>query len=379
MIRFAVVLVVLLSSGCQSPQKEQSTSTGRSWSGQMQNMAQDIKLLVPYVYDQKAYSDPQNEVTIQRALQDLASQSHKVPEEMGKKLLGDDPIISYSLDSLQADLNRALYSFSKGQKDYSRSVLKSSMGHCFRCHALTTIGAEARWDVSDFGGLELTAEEKLDLLVAARKYQEAFDFAEEVITRPGIIKKNSMVFENLLRKHLSLSLRLKENPQDTLADLNRVLKNKDLPEYLVKQVNAWRDSLKAGNAPPEGAFIAAAQKRIAKGKELQEFAYDHAGDVEYIWATDILHEGLRSGKAKESEAQAYFLLGLSYEVLSDANAYGLHETYFEACIRKNPRTKLAKRCFERLEASVVQGFSGSAGLSLPVEERRRLDQLKSLL
>lgn len=374
---FALLVVVTVIVSCQSFRKRDG-----SWSGQMQNMSQDIKLLIPYAYDKKAYLDPKNEAVITNALKDLTVQSHKVPEEMGKKFLGDDPIISHSLDHLQSDLQRALSSFSQGQKEYSRSVLKSSMGYCFQCHSLTKIGAEARWDLSDFKNLELTPEEKLDLLVAARKYKEAFEFAEKVISEPGLIKNQPMMFESLLRKHLALSLRISGNPSDTLKDLDRIVKDRELPPYLQKQVKAWRDSLEGWRSVKKNGrkrFIKLAEERIAKGRRLQEYAYDHAGDVEYIWATDILHRGLRRSPTQETEAKAYYLLGVSYEVLDDLGSYGLHETYYEACIHKYPRSKLAKRCYDRLQASLVQGFSGSAGLSLPADERQRLNHLKDLL
>jgi len=368
------VLALIAFIGCQQSAKK------ASWSGQMQNMSKDIQRLIPYIYDKPAFEAPENKTRITTALNDLAHQSHKIPEEMGKKFLGDDPIVGFSLSHLKSDLSRAAYAFSVGQTDYSRSVLKSSIGHCFRCHSLTTMGSEARWDASEFNHLELTAEEKLDLLVAARKYKEAFQFGEEKLSQPELIQKNPLVFENLLRKYLALSLRLNEKPQAALKDLDRVLAHKELPVYMAKQVKAWRDSLSGWDKnKSKGDFIDQAQKRITQAKRLQEYAYDHAGDVDYIWATDILHEGLRKPRRAKDEAKAYFLLGLSYEVLDDLGSYGLHEAYFEACVKKDPHTQLARRCFDRLEASLVQGFSGSSGLSLPSDEKQRLKTLKELL
>ncbi len=373
----SVVSVVSLVS-CQMFKKGGDSAT---WSGQMQNMSEDMRKLIPYMYNRQAYSDPSNEKMISQALGDLSHASHKIPEEMGKKFLGEDPILEYSLDNLQSDLNRAKSSFEKGQKEYSRSVLKASAAHCIRCHTLTEVGSDARWELSDFKSLELNPEEKLELLVAARKYDQAFQYVEGVITKPGVVSDNPSLFENLLRKYLVLSLRLgKKDFNQTTADLNRVLENKTMPPYLEKQVKAWRDSLAtASKNQGEKNFIKAAEKRIAKAKRLQEFAYDHAGDVEYILATDLLHEGLRLDVNRSKQSQIYYLLGLCYEVLGDLGSYNLHETYFEACVRKSPKTKLAQSCYDRLESSLIQGYSGTAGLSLPSEERARLERLKELL
>ncbi|HAG91784.1 MAG TPA: hypothetical protein DCL41_07925 [Bdellovibrionales bacterium] len=363
--------------GCESKQKPVDAA---NWSGQMQNMSQDIKLLIPFLYDKKSYSAKENEEKISRALDDLKSQSHRVPEKMGEKFLGDDPILSFSLNNLQSDLSRAASSFKAGHKEYSRSVMKSSIGHCFRCHSLTTIGSEAQWDLSDFNQLEINSEEKLDLMIAARKYKEAYDFVEKEITRPGIVDQSPMRFEGLLRKHLALSLRLNEKPQVALDNLNRVLENKKLPPYLEKQVKAWRDSLKGWtHFKKKGDLVQLAEARIAKALKLQEFSYDHAGDVEYIWATDLLHESLLKKQDPRKEAKAYYLLGRAYEVLDDLGSYGLHEAYYEACIKRSPKSKIARRCYDRFESSLKMGFSGSAGLTLPKEERKKLDELKEYL
>lgn len=372
-----ILLVCSLIVSCQSADKK----SPESWSGQMQNMSEDIQLLIPYVYNEKSYTDPKNEGVIKRALSDLSSQSHKIPEKMGKEFLGDDPILSYSLGNLQGDLKRAHHAFESGQKSYSRTVLKSSVGHCFRCHSLTTIGSDAKWDVSDFSNLELNPEERLELLVAARKYNEAFKFVEAEMTKTGFLKENAFGFENFLRKYLALSIRLNEDKAKTLEDLNRVLAHQKLPPYLEKQVKAWRDSLEKwpNHGTKRKKPLSFAQKKMVEAKRLQEFAYDHAGDVEYMQASEALHQALQSKKLSPSdEAEAYFLLGLCYEVLDDLGSYGLHETYFEACITKAPKSKLAKRCYKNLEASVIQGFSGSGGVAVPADEKKRLDHFKKL-
>ncbi len=104
---FALGLVFSLVA-CQSSKK---SGSGTSWSGQMQNMAKDVQLLIPYAYNKEEYSKPANEPVIKQALQDISKQSHKIPEEMGKQFLGDDPVIAYSLNNLQADLVRAHHAF----------------------------------------------------------------------------------------------------------------------------------------------------------------------------------------------------------------------------------------------------------------------------
>lgn len=374
----ATVVLSLAFVGCQLGSKK---SKGPTWNGQMQHMSQDVKYLVPFVYKKDAFSKPENAKTIQHALDDLVTQAHKVPEDMGKKLLGDDPVVNYSLENLQSDLQRAANSFREGHKEYSQSVIKSSIGHCFRCHSMTNIRENAKWDLSGFENLELTPIERVDLLVAVRKYDDAKNFIEKEISKVDLAQKNPYVFEALLRKYLALSLRLQETPGKALTELNKVLNDRETPPYLTAQIKAWRNSLKSWDKTKttSGNFLKQASEKIKNARRLQTFAYDHAGDVEYLWATKVLHQGLMKNPKPLDEAQAYYLLGQSYEVLDDLASYNLHEAYYEACVRKAPKSKEAKLCYKNLEASVTQGFSGTGGMSVPKDQRDRLNQIKSLM
>jgi hypothetical protein len=56
----------------------------------------------------------------------------------------------------------------------------------------------------------------------------------------------------------------------------------------------------------------------------------------------------------------------------------LPEIYYEACIRENPKSKLAKDCFGDLERVTIIQYSGTAGLFLPEDERARMKELKVL-
>jgi hypothetical protein len=125
--------------------------------------------------------------------------------------------------------------------------------------------------------------------------------------------------------------------------------------------------------------IRLARQRIEKAMQIQQFPQDHAGDVEYLRATALLHQALKNHLNKSKEAETLYLLGRAYEVLDDLGSWNLHESYYEVCVRKAPRTAWAKSCFTRLEASIYQGYSGSSGTHLPAHERERLKELKQML
>jgi len=381
---FTIVVVCLSFISCKSGEKKDASNApnGDNFSGEMQSMAQDVKRLLPYLYDREAFHDPKNSETIHQSLKQFSQVAKHIKPEAGKKFLGDDLLLEYSLNSLTADLNRALQSFEMGQVEYSRSVAKASLNYCFQCHSVTQVGSSAQWDVDKLQSLNLAPLEKADLLVATRKYDKALSYMESLLSSPDFLKNYAFDFESLLRRYLALIIRVENAPKRALVELNKILDRGDTPHYIAEQADGWRQSLKAWGKEKKQpiktskALFTEVEKRFKKAEGIQHYEKDHAGDVEYLRATADLHEGLKILKSPADEAHALYLLGRAYEVLDELGSWNLHETYYEACIDKDPKDAMAKRCYSRLEASLYMGYSGSSGTHLPAEERDRLKRLK---
>jgi hypothetical protein len=287
--------------------------------------------------------------------------------------------------NLKNDLNRAAYSFEIGQLEYSRSVAKASLTHCFRCHSVTQQGSSAAWDLDQIHSLNLAPLERADLLVATRKYDKAVTYMESLLNSPEFQQKYAFDFESLLRRYLALTIRVKTDPKRAIGELDKILQRSDIPHYIAEQAEGWRKSLKlwAKERPAKvktaKELFVQVNRRFAKAYALQRYEKDHAGDVEYLRATALLHDGLKLLKSPEDEAHALYLLGRSYEVLDELGSWNLHESYYEACILKEPRSAMAKKCYNRLEASLYMGYSGSSGTHLPPEEQERLKRLKETM
>lgn len=384
MAKWALIAAIsLIFMSCHSPEKKDATSDNGNWTGQMENMAQDVKKLLPFLYDRDAYQDPKNRETVSHALKNFAQAAHHVQPETGKKILGDDPLIEYSLSSLTEELNRASHSYDMGQYEYSRSVAKASLSYCFQCHTVTQTGSSAaKWDLDQVQNLNLQPLEKADLLVATRKYDKALTYMEGLLSSPDFLKNYAFDFESLLRRYLALIIRVENAPRRALKELDKIMGHNDTPHYILEQAEGWRQSLKAWQKEKKHPIrttkdlFAQVEKHFKKAESIQHYEKDHAGDVEYLRATAQLHEGMKLLKTPEDQAHALYLLGRAYEVLDELGSWNLHETYYEACIDKDPKSAMAKRCYSRLEASLYMGYSGSSGTHLPNEERERLKRLK---
>jgi hypothetical protein len=375
--------LIFLGLACQTTAKKEESQTAipPTWADQMQNMATDVKHLLPYLYDRSAFQSPANHDRILKYLKEFAQTAKHVNPDMGKKVLGDDLLVESSLSNLTEDLNRAARSFSLGQKDYARSVAKSSLNYCFQCHSVTQEGASAAWDLDQLQSVNLAPIEKVDLLVATRKYDKALKQMEDLLNSQEFRKNYSFDFEAMLRRYLALVIRVEKNPMRAIQELDKISRDGEVPRYIFEQLEGWKTSLvdwskeiKRPIKTPKAMFERA-EKRFRRAGEIQRYEKDHAGDVEYLRATEILHQGLKMLKSPAEQARALFLLGRAYEVLDELGSWNLHENYYEACIHRDPKSTLAQGCFNRLEASLYLGYSGSSGTHLPPEERERLKRL----
>ena len=357
-------------------------SNNGTWPNQMQSMSQNVKNLLPFLYNREAFQNPKNRAQIQQYFKEFTQVAHNIQPETGKKFLGDDLLLQYSLSTLKDDLNRAAFSFDLGQLEYSRSVAKASLAHCFQCHSVTQAGASAQWDLEEVHNLNLAPLEKADLLVATRKYDKALNYMESQLNSPEFLQNYAFDFESLLRRYLALIIRVENKPQRAMKELDKILESGGTPHYIVEQAEGWRNSLKTWANEKKPAtrnakdLFAQVEKRFKKAEAIQHYEKDHAGDVEYLRATALLHEGMKMLKTPADEARALYLLGRAYEVLDELGSWNLHESYYEACLMKDPKSQLGQRCFNRLEASLYMGYSGSAGTHLPPEEKERLRRLK---
>lgn len=381
--RFVLSLFALgLLASCHSvDRKSTPPESARAWPEHMQGFAKSVSKLAPYVYSARAYSDPQNGKEISARLKEFSGLAHTLKAEMGEKIVGSDPLVRYSLGQLKGDISRAQESFEIGSLDYSRGVMKNALNHCFRCHSLNDPGSKATLDWSSFKNLPLSPLERVDLLVASRQFDQAKQLLEGLMKDPEYVMRAPFDFESALRRYLALMVRVKRDPKATLAELENLDHRKEVPFYVQEHLHSWIQSLSAWSheKPTKTSLLDQARARMKAAQRLQGFAKDHSGDVEYLRVTNMLHDYLKTAQSPADTAEAFSLLGQSYEVLDELGYWNLHEVYYEACIRALPKTDRARGCFRRLQSSIYLGFSGSSGVHIPQSERERLNELKPLL
>ncbi|MEO0335812.1 MAG: hypothetical protein AAF202_05440 [Pseudomonadota bacterium] len=382
--RFLLLSLVCMGLlACGAPSKKRQFSNEKTWAASMQGLADEVRDLVPYLYSQSRFSNPRNREVVAERLKRFAEATHSISSEEGRKILGADPIVEFSLAQLGSDANRASEAFSLGRIEYSRATAKAVMNHCFRCHSMAKGGGSAKWTVSSFEGLDLKPVEKADLMVATRKFKEAAQVLNASLLKFEMASRDPFAYEALMKKTLALAVRQPEtlSSAEVITTFESLQKSKLVPKYLKNHIGSWIASLQNWDQTGERKkriSFAEVQALIRKGREKQSYFKDHSGDVEFLRASTGLHKLLLNSKSTTQRAKTFLLLGETYEVLDELGYWGLHEIYYESCIRATPRTQTSRTCYNRLRNSLYLGYSGSAGTNLPASERQRLKGLETL-
>ena len=378
---FRSIILVVITCGwliaCQSTGKNASSGDDKSWPGGMRSMAHSVGDLMPYIFNKKAFVDPKNKSSIQRGMKKLVKASHNIPKKKGKETYGDDPLMSFNLDTLQDDLARARQSFDIGNMDYSHSVLRSAIGHCFQCHSASPEGPEYTYYEDKIKGLELSFTEKADYYVATRQFEKAIAILRDNVVAPSTFTDLPFEQTKAIKKYLALTVRVKKDPSGAISTLNQYSERKKIPYYMAENIDYWKQELKRWNFNKKMSSSQYKEARRLVKKTREDYGFDKHY-VTLLRASSLLHEALKGTKSKKRRAEIFQLLGMCYENLTDLGLWSLPEYYFESCIKYQPGSQLAKECYKDFEKNVVLGYSGSSGIFVPAEEKRRLNELKKL-
>ena len=379
---YLIISISLLSlAACQSGNKSQSkTASEATWSGQMKSMAANLEKLLPFVYSSSEFGDYENKEDIAQLIKSFGNSVEVIPEHIGEALLGKDPLVKYSLERLKDSANLSLKAFKDGHLEYARNTLKSSMSSCFNCHTSNTLGPETNLSTSKIApGFRMFPTEKADYYVATRQYQKATDVLENVLQSPSSFYDSPHEQTAALKKYLSLEVRVKKDPKRAEKVLSQFVQNKKLPYYMAADVENWMQSLRDWSRESKVSNPATKARRLMqKAVRKQKSKGYQSAMIEHLRATSLLHEGLKKATTDKQRSDLYFSLGTSYDVLTELGLWDLPEVYFEACIRTSPKTNMARKCYRSFERNLILGFSGSAGIFIPKEERARMAELKKL-
>jgi hypothetical protein len=369
---------------CQSskPKTEEAppATADASLTSSMQGLKAEMDRLLPLLVNPKQFNAVENQKRIKEEIETLEHVSTNVTHS--KTMQAEDPTLNFLSRGFHDEIKRAREAFEIGHREYARGTLLNVTAYCIECHTRTASGPSFQTDEVQKTLKSLRPLDRGEYLLAIRQYDAALNEFDQVI-RAGVGTRNNVFdVDRATRLALSITVRFRNDPNASLKIVNDVLESKTVPYYLKSTAKTWKQSLNEWKKESKRAarrdVLKTCQTLVHRARAKQQGPDDRAGDIEMMRVQGLLHPVLASEKNPTRLGQALYLLGVAYEAVKDLAMWSLHEDYYETCIRKVPHSEWSAQCYRKLEESVLLGYTGSAGTSIPEDVEKRLNELQKL-
>ncbi|MDP3500043.1 MAG: hypothetical protein Q8S33_06915 [Myxococcales bacterium] len=337
--------------------------------------------LEPLVANPERLRDPLQAEDITRRLDALAGLKHAFPADA--KAQEPATAALSGLFSQYALETRRRFTF--GDRETVPSRVRTLMSLCFTCHSRERAPADYQDMEKHLDAMKLSPFDKAQYLAATRQFDKAIDAYGALIAQPAKDERSLLVQARAIKDLLTLLVRVKDDPKAADVFLEGLAKREDVAPFLKRPVAAWRKDVLAWKKEGFDAQRASAKDLFAKGKALvrqasgpRSYLPDETYVVAYLRASAYLNLALHKNPALPQRGEALFLLGLCTGALKSPLLWDVDLLFFEACIRENPKSALARQCFTQLSDRLYFGYTGSSGTHLPEDELERLSTLRAL-
>lgn len=383
-MRYVLILPFLLILFCCATKSVQTTPNSGQWSNKMHELSQVLSSLFPYVWSKEEFHNQNNFNVIESKIKQLSNLAHKVNDKNKMESPDEDPAITFLARNFEADMSRAYDAFGSGSKEYARHSLAVATNHCINCHSRNQVGPQFETLSLNFDFTKLNPFARGEAYMATRQFKKAVAEYEKLAAREDLIAKYPFEMEKVLKRGLSVYIRVLDDPDGALLMVQNFLKHKDMPLFLEKQAQFWEKDLSAWKKEGKNKIWRSASY-LKKMQELINDA-DHRDGltgfddplVSYLRATALGHTYLAKYKSDPMLAEVLFHMGVCYESMQDLGYDSLSDDYYSQCIREKPHSPVAVKCLYRYEQNVFLGYTGSSGTHVPPEVRAQLRELREL-
>jgi tetratricopeptide (TPR) repeat protein len=329
-----------------------------------------------------ALRDPKNAASISADLAKFASLSHAFPADP-KNQEPATAALSSLFSQYAAETQRR---FDARETDVVAMRVRTMVGLCFTCHTRERAPVDFADAQKRLEALGLTGLQRAQVLAATRQFDEALAEYTKLLDGAPTTERGLLEYSRALQDAMALLVRVKDDSSATLALLDKLSARPDVPPFLKENLAAWKKDVTAWKAEKFDAQKAKPEALFAKAQALMAkanngggpFSTDERRDVTWLRASGYLNLALGKDPKLKARGEALYLLGVCAGALRSPLWWDVDLLFFEACVRENPKTKVAKRCFQQLSDRVYLGFTGSAGTFIPEDELARLTELRAL-
>lgn len=294
-----------------------------------------------------------------------------------------DPSIPLLANLFEREASQAYSALEAGHIEYAKGSLRLVTSYCIACHTRTDQGPQFPAFPLDPKANKLEPFEKAQLFAAVRQFDSAATELDRVIADSKFATNQQLQWGRAVREAFTIAIRVKKDPKRTLEIANKIQAFKSVPPLFKEYPATWKISAKewvdeaTQRFETEDELWAEANRLLKKAQASQKYPLDHSADIYFLRLSVTAHELLARFPNGKKTADALFLLGNAYDVLDDHLVSPLPEMYYETCVRTSPHTEISLRCYQRYEANLNFGYTGSSGTSIPPDLADRMKELKA--
>lgn len=343
----------------------------------MQKIFAGLRDALPVAVGEKGFSDPAQRARVHAALAQLAGEA----EILDNHAKGFDAGGRYLARSLTRDARMALERFEGAHYDAAEFSFLQTAESCVACHSRLASPGDSPLAADFFAGSELADLPLLArarLQIATRRFEDALKTLERAFASSELEPYTML---EPLTDYLVVSVRVLDDVARPIPVLRRFAQRDDLWAQLRRDVQAWAAALEeAAQGPPAPESLPAARALIEAGPRSALHLSDRRALVHHLLASRVLHRFVATHRDASPElAEAYYLLGLAESRIGRSFWVSQADFYLETAVRTAPGSPIGREAFAFLEEETLLGYTGSGGLHLPDEERKRLDELRALI
>ena len=370
------VIVLILAGTGRGSESEQTAEDGLR--STMRAIFQALTTALPLSLNAEQFQDEANRPAIHQALQALADNAARLSNHAQ-----DVPArFDFLRQSLNSNAQEALDLFEQGHSEESRFLIHQLTDNCFLCHSRVPSSRPfplGKHLLDHVPMSQLSPHERVRLAVAARQFDTALTTCEALF-RSDDISATEIDLMAFFEDYMRIAIRVNNDFARVIKTLEDFRQRSDVPRYLDQQLMGWIDSLKTlQDGLGQGDELLRGRELIQQGQHRNRFLADRQGLVYFIVASSLLHRYVNTGtESKPKLAEAYYYLGVAESYVPRTSWISETEFLLETAIRLAPTSPYGKKAFAFLEEYLIVGYSGSSGLHLPSDVKRRLDDLRQI-
>ncbi|MAR92750.1 MAG: hypothetical protein SV765_05555 [Pseudomonadota bacterium] len=338
---------------------------------EMRKASQELNALLPYIYDDQAFQNPQNREPIQQRLTRLIQLMETTPDLLERHAV----TLELSQQSLLQTLQQARDLYQSGAYATSQFLLSGVPALCSSCHiqdgqqASMVQTMDRKLFANDFSFAEFN--------YYLRNYSGAREAYLRHLQQPAV-QKSQIQANKTLERLLNIAIITADSPRPAQQMLDELEDKAGFTLATRETLKQWQQGLKSLAFSPhdlaqlEAAIFATFNENFTLE---HEFIFNEENRPKALLWRRQLHQWLRRDLAPDQVSRALYLLAILERTLGDQLDAALANLYLKECIRRN-QAPYANRCLNEYENHLYFYYGGSSGEHLPEPIHQELRALK---